>query len=359
MKTQRIQNVLNQMEKRGIEQMLISDSASVYYLTGKWIFPMERMMVLYLNTKGARKLFVNALFPLTPEPGLEIFYFRDTDAPVELLAKHLEKSGMIGIDKNWPARFLLSLMQEANGAKFVNGSPLIDEVRMIKDAEEIEAMRRVSLINDQAVEKLQKRVTEGMTEKQMANALARIYEELGVTEGFSFDPIVAFGVHTSDPHFVPGNDLLAKQGDAITLDIGCIKDSYCSDMTRTVFLGEPTAKQREVYETVLQANRAGIAAVKPGVRFCDVDGAARSYIEQKGYGPNFLHRTGHSIGIECHEAGDVSATNENLLQPGMIFSIEPGIYLAGEFGVRIEDLVLVTENGCEVLNKSSKELTVY
>ena len=127
-------------------------------------------------------------------------------------------------------------------------------------------------------------------------------------------------------------------------------DDYCSDMTRTVFLGTVSDRQREIYEIVREANRRGIAAAKPGVRMCDVDKAARDYITQQGFGPYFTHRTGHSIGLEVHEAGDVSAVNENVVTPGMCFSIEPGIYLPGKFGVRIEDLALVTENGVEILN---------
>ena len=142
------------------------------------------------------------------------------------------------------------------------------------------------------------------------------------------------------------------------LDIGCIKDGYCADMTRTVFIGEVSDEARKIYEIVLEANRRGIAAAKPGARYCDVDNAARDYITEMGYGEYFTHRTGHNIGMEVHEYGDVSGINENVLKPGMCFSVEPGIYVPGVAGVRIEDLVLITEDGCEVLNNLSKELTV-
>ena len=129
-------------------------------------------------------------------------------------------------------------------------------------------------------------------------------------------------------------------------------------MTRTVFLGSVSEEQRKVYEIVKEANLRAIAAVKPGVRFCDVDAAARDYITEQGYGDKFVHRTGHSIGQDVHEFGDVSSVNTEVLKPGMVFSIEPGIYLTGDFGVRIEDLVLVTEDGCKVLNGYTKELQV-
>lgn len=140
--------------------------------------------------------------------------------------------------------------------------------------------------------------------------------------------------------------------------MGCMYKGYCSDMTRTVFYQEVTEKQKEVYNLVLQANLAAEAIIKPGVRLCDIDRAAREIIEKAGYGPQFNHRTGHFIGREVHEYGDVSASFDMPVKAGMIFSIEPGIYIDGEFGVRIEDLVMVTEDGCEILNKYSKDLIV-
>ena len=200
-------------------------------------------------------------------------------------------------------------------------------------------------------------MNQGMTEQELAEELQKIYLELGA-EGYSFEPICAYGANAADPHHMTDTVSVGKTGDSVVLDIGCKKDGYCSDMTRTVFIGEASEQAREVYDTVLQANLRAIAAVKPGARFCDVDKAARDYITEKGYGPYFTHRTGHCIGQEVHEAGDVSSVNENVLKPGMIFSIEPGIYLEGKVGVRIEDLVLVTEEGCEVLNRADKALRI-
>ena len=149
-----------------------------------------------------------------------------------------------------------------------------------------------------------------------------------------------------------------KAGDVVLFDVGCRQEEYCSDMTRTFFWGEPTPKQREVYELVRRANEAGRAAVRPGARFCDIDKAARDVIAQAGYGEYFTHRLGHQIGLDVHEPGDVSSVHDEEVQVGMCFSIEPGIYLPGEFGVRIEDLVCVTEDGCRVMNSYSRELTV-
>ena len=172
-------------------------------------------------------------------------------------------------------------------------------------------------------------------------------------EGPSFTTIVSFGANAADPHHEP-DDTVLKPGDCVLFDMGCIKDRYCSDMTRTWFCGQPTEKQAAVHDLVRRANEAAEALIKPGVRLCDLDAAARSLITAAGYGEYFNHRLGHFIGQTDHEKGDVSSANTAVAKPGMIFSIEPGIYLPGEFGVRIEDLVLVTETGCEVLNHNDK-----
>ncbi|WP_027633574.1 M24 family metallopeptidase [Clostridium hydrogeniformans] len=356
MKKNRVNQVLELMEKENVNQMLVSDPAAIFYLTGKWIHPGERLLALYLNLEGNHKLFINELFPVYEDLGVEKVWFNDTQDGVKIIADQVNKSKTIGVDKNWPSKFLLRLMELGGGSTFVNGSSILDRVRMCKDEEEKNLMRAASRLNDLAVEKMINLIPEMHSEKKMGKLLADIYEDLGAS-GFSFDPIIAYGANGADPHHGPDGSTV-KEGDSIIIDIGCVKDSYCSDMTRTVFYKSASEKAREVYNTVKEANMKAIDIVKPGVRFCDIDKAARDHIEAKGYGKYFTHRTGHSIGLEVHDFGDVSSINEDRVQPGMIFSIEPGIYLTGEVGVRIEDLVLVTEDGCEVLNKYDKELTI-
>ena len=218
-------------------------------------------------------------------------------------------------------------------------------------------MRVASRLNDGVMAKLVEAVSENHTELELKALLQKFYTEAGC-EGFSFEPITAFAGNAADPHHSPDGSR-GKFGDGVVLDIGGLKDDYCSDMTRTVFLGAVSDRQREIYDVVLEANRRGIAAAKPGNRMCDVDNAARGYITEMGFGKYFTHRTGHSIGLEVHEAGDVSAVNEAIIRPGQCFSVEPGIYIPEEnIGVRIEDLVLITEDGCEVLNHYPKELQV-
>lgn len=356
MKENRVSQVLKKMKEDNIPQFIVSDPLSIFYLTGFYVNPGERLFALYLREDGNHKLFVNALFPIEEDLGVEKVIFTDTDDSVGVVAKYVDDDSTIGVDKNWPARFLLALMDKFPNAKFKNASYIIDIMRMYKDEEEKDLMRKVSLMNDEACEKIIGRITGDKTEKQIASELLKIYEEMGA-EDVSFDPIIGMAANGANPHGEPG-DRYAKPGDAIIIDIGCKKDMYCSDMTRTVFWKEVSEKGREVFEIVLEANKRGIAACKPGARFCDIDAACRDYITEKGYGEYFTHRTGHHIGLEDHDYGDVSSVNTDVAEPGMIFSIEPGIYLPGEFGVRIEDLVLITEDGCEVLNKFNKELTV-
>lgn len=356
MKTQRLNAVLDQMKKNSIDQMLISDPYAIFYLTGKMIHPGERLLALYINVNGNNKMFINELFPVTEDLGVEMVWFNDTQNSVEIVSNGIDKNGTIGVDKNWPAKFLLALMDLCPGCKFVNSSYIVDTLRSSKDEEEKDLMRKASALNDEAMKRLKDTINSDLTEKQLANKLSGIYEDLGA-DGFSFSPIIGFGPTGADPHGTPG-DRKVRAGDAIILDIGCVKDNYCSDMTRTVFYKEAPEKAKEVFEIVLEANKRAIALVKPGVRFCDIDAAARDYITEKGYGKYFTHRTGHSIGLECHDMGDVSSVNTDCVQEGMIFSVEPGIYLPGEFGVRIEDLVLVTKDGHENLNNHDKELVI-
>lgn len=352
----RLEALRGKMKEHALSQVLVTDAASIFYLTGKWIEAGERLLVLLVKEAGKPCLFINELFPEKESEELDFVWLKDTSDAIIILSEHLEKGKTIGVDKNWPSGFLIGLMKTMGTSDVENSSILLDQIRAVKDEEEKKLMRAASRLNDEAMHILIESLEENMSELEAEDLLKKIYFDLGA-EGFSFTPIIAFDKNGANPHHENGGRLL-KHGDAVILDIGCRKNNYCSDMTRTIFFGEAGEKEKEVFETVLEANKKAISLVKPGVRFSDIDRAARSVIEEKGYGPYFTHRTGHSIGIEVHETGDVSSANDSLLEPGMIFSVEPGIYLEGKFGVRIEDLVLVTENGCEVLNSYPKELYV-
>jgi len=356
MKENRVKRIMAELEKMNVRQMLIIDPMSIYYLTGVYNEPHERFFALLLREDGKHAFFLNKLFNVKQEVGVEKVWYADTDNVMEMVAQYIDKDEILGVDKDIKARFLLPLM-EMNAAKgFVNGSIAVDTTRGIKDEEEQEKMRVSSDINDKAMAEFKKLIHEGVTEKEVAEKMFKIYADLGA-EAFSFDPIVSFGANAADPHHGP-DDTVLKEGDAVLFDVGCIKDGYCSEMTRKFYYKKVSDKASEVYEPLKKANEEAIKKVKAGVPLCELDLTARNIITEKGYGPNFTHRLGHFIGLGEHEYGDVSSVNETKAQAGMIFSIEPGIYLAGDTGVRIEDLVLVTEDGCEVLNHYSKELEI-
>lgn len=355
MKTERLKKILKNMENNNLHQMIITSPSSIFYLTGKWIEPGERMLALYINTSGDSILFANELFSIQEDLGIELHIYNDVDDPVEALAK-LVNNTAIGIDKQWPSHFLIRLMEKKQNVSFLNGSPIVDEVRMIKDSEEILLMKEASNLNDRAMADIVKQINAHHSEKGLSKILREIYEKYRM-DSMSFSPIISYGPNCADAHHGPDESML-KKGDSIVLDIGGSPKHYSSDMTRTVFFNEPEEEFIKIYNIVLEANLKAIKNVKPGVRFCDIDKTARDIIAGEGYGKYFTHRTGHNIGIDGHEFPDVSSTNEMLLQRGMIFSIEPGIYIPGRGGVRIEDLVLVTEDGFEVLNHYTKELQI-
>ena len=348
---QRIERVRAAMQAQGLTQMIVSDPKSVWYLTGVEVEPYERLLALYLPVCGEPVLFLNRLFNV-PDPPCKAMWHDDVQNPVAQIAGVVDAAATLGIDKEWPAKFLIPLMQHCPGMRVVLASDCVDDCRACKDEAEQTLMREASRINDEVNAAVKQYVRVGMTEKQVARFVDEQYLAHGC-EGNSFTTIVSFGANAADPHHEPDNTVL-QPGQCVLVDMGCRKNRYCSDMTRTWFAGTPTEKQAAVHELVHRANLAAEALVKPGVRLCDVDAAARQVIEQAGYGAYFNHRLGHFIGQTDHEKGDVSSANTAVAKPGMIFSIEPGVYLPGEFGVRIEDLVLVTETGCEVLNQEDK-----
>ena len=238
----------------------------------------------------------------------------------------------------------------------VPAKELLGELRASKDAEELAAMRQAQAITDKVFQEVLAFIKPGMTEREVAAYL--IYQLMRHGgERVSFDPIVAAGANGSKPHAIPG-DTVIEEGMFVTMDFGCVYNGYCSDMTRTIAVGQPTCEMKKVYDTVLQAQLAGIAAARAGATGREVDAAARQVIADAGYGTYFSHSFGHSLGLEIHEAPNASAINQNPFPAGAVISAEPGIYIPGQFGVRIEDVLILTENGCENITASPKELLV-
>ncbi|MBQ3403897.1 MAG: aminopeptidase P family protein [Oscillospiraceae bacterium] len=350
----RLNRVISHMREEGLSQIIVTATASVYYLTGYYVDPHERMLALYVDDGGRTILFGNEIFGLTSSPELPLVTHADSQDPVADLAKAL-RPGKLGIDKFWYSKFLIGLMAHRPDITPVQGSAPVDLSRKLKDEAERQAMRRSSAINDQVVSAAISAVREGVRENELASLVNKEFLARGADgEGVQ---MVCFGPNGADPHH-SGDGTVLKPGDSIIFDIFTPISHYWCDMTRTVFYKSVSDKQRQVFELVRRANEAAEAMVRPGVLLSQLDKTARDIITEGGYGPFFTHRLGHGCGLECHEPPDVSSASDTPLEPGMVFSIEPGIYLPGEFGVRLEDLVLVTEDGCEVLNKYPKELQI-
>ena len=241
-------------------------------------------------------------------------------------------------------------------AEFVPASELLTELRQVKDADELAAMKEAQRITDEALLEILNFLKPGLTEQEVAARLTYIMARKGA-ERNSFDPIVACGANGSKPHAVPGPDVIQK-GQFVTMDFGCKVGGYCSDMTRTVAVGKPTEEMEFVYNTVLKAQLAGIAVAKAGVTGKEVHEAGAKVIEDAGYGEYFGHGFGHSLGIEIHENPGFHTRNEKPIPAGALLSAEPGIYLPGKFGVRIEDVVMLTEGGCIDITHSPKQLII-
>ena len=242
------------------------------------------------------------------------------------------------------------------GCELIPAQELLDGLRASKDREELAAMVQAQKITDAAFGEVLNYIRPGLTEQEVAARL--VYELLrrGARK-VSFDPIVAAGANGSMPHAVPGETVIQK-GMFVTMDFGCVYDGYCSDMTRTVAVGQPTQEMERVYETVLAAQKAGIAAARAGMPGRELDAAARKVIEEAGYGDYFTHSFGHSLGLEIHESPNASPSETRPLPAGTVISAEPGIYLPGRFGVRIEDVLVLEEGGCRDITQSPKNLIV-
>jgi Xaa-Pro aminopeptidase len=357
---ERRRRALESAETAGLEGILVSPGPDLAYLTGYAPFPLERLTLLVLTTRGGATLVIPTLErPLAESaagaPGLTLLDWRDgRDDPYGAVARIVGPGRYAVTDQTWTSH-LLSLERATPDASFVAAGEAIPLLRAVKDADEIERLRAAGAAADAAFADVIGLPFAGRAETDLSAELDRLLREHEHQRvGFA---IVGSGPNAASSHHEPGERRI-EPGDAVVMDFGGVRDDYWSDITRTVFVGEPDQDQRRVYEIVRQAQQAAFEAVRPGVSCQDVDRAARAVIEEAGFGERFVHRTGHGIGIELHEPPYIVEGNETPLEPGMTFSDEPGIYLRGRFGVRIEDQVVVTAEGAERLNEASRELTV-
>ena len=357
----RLRRAAEEAAARDVDALLVTPSVDYAYLLGYRAPALERLTCLIVPAEGVPSLVV----PHLEEPlarhelgdladDLVIVPWDETADPFWIVRDLLQGRAMRAAvqDQMW-ARFVLRLRAALDPIELVEAGPAISALRRIKTPDEIDRLRLAARAADEAMDEVRTERFAGRTERELS---ARIRELLLKAGHQSADfAIVGSGPNSASPHHEPGDRVIAA-GDAVVLDIGGIRDGYASDTSRTVFVGEVPREFSALYDVLQRAQLAACTAVAPGVPAEEVDRAARRLIAEGGYGDAFIHRTGHGIGMETHEEPYIVDGNAEPLRPGHAFSIEPGIYVAGEWGARIEDIVVCTEDGSEVLNRSSREL---
>jgi Xaa-Pro aminopeptidase len=345
---------------QGFSCLVAAPSPDLVYLSGYDPMPLERPTLLVLRPDTEPAMLVPALeLPLARESPvggrIELVGWSDGDDPYEAASRLMPADGRVAVgDRLW-ASHVLGLQAVYPGSAFAPASAVLGRLRAVKDDDELAALRAAARAADASFDVIVERSFVGRTEVEIAADLGRLLVEAGHDRA-DFT-IVAGGPNAASPHHEPGRRTIGA-GDPVVMDFGGVLDGYFSDMTRTVVAEEPPAGFEEIYGVVRDAQREAMAAARPGVAAADVDRAAREVIRLAGYDEWFVHRTGHGIGLEVHEPPYLVRGNDQQLEPGMVFSVEPGIYLHGRFGVRIEDIVRVTADGIESLNRSPRDLLV-
>jgi Xaa-Pro aminopeptidase len=358
----RLERCRDGLADAGTDAAVLFPSPNLHYLAGFDEEPGERHLLLFVPREGDPVFVAPTMYgaQLRAESWVEdLRLWDDGDDPLDLVASVAEdleiSDGHLLVDDRMWARFTQDLRATLPDATWGLAGRVFEDLRIRKDEAEIDRLREAGRLADEVSEAVRELGADavGMTEADLAQAIERRLREAG-GDSLSFPVIAGAGPNGAMPHHTHG-DREIRAGDPVVLDFGAYVDGYPGDQTRTVvFDGDPPAEFERVHETVLKAHHAGVAAVEPGVEAQAVDRAARELIEDAGYGDAFVHRTGHGVGLEVHEPPYIVDDDDRELEPGMVFSVEPGIYLDDEFGVRIEDLVVVTEDGCERLNDSPR-----
>ena len=350
-----LKQIAAKLPEYGIDAMLLNSEPGEFYAVG-------------FHGEGNVVVTAEACYYFTDSRYIEAAHSLVTGAEIAMTDRNrnyramvqeiIEKHGIqkLGFEEEYLSVSAYHMWEAGLTAELVPAQKLVNSLRAAKDQEEIALMVKAQEITDRAFDEICKFIQPGMTEQEIAAKLQYDMLRFGA-EKMSFDPIVVSGPNGSLPHGVPSSKQVQK-GEFLTMDFGCKYGGYCSDMTRTVALGEPTEEMKKVYQIVLEAQLAGIAVTKAGVPGKSIDAAARKVIADAGYGDNFGHGYGHSLGIEIHESPNANTRDNTLLPVGAVVSAEPGIYLPGKFGVRIEDVTILREDGCEILTKSPKDLII-
>ena len=348
-----IAKIQNALAEKGLDAILLSDEKNQRYAAG---FPFTDGYVLVSRDKAwllTDSRYIEAAQD-TAGSCAEIVLYDNAHPKIQCL-KQMLKEGCITVlaaeDTSLSHADFLAL-EKLLGLSLQSAGNLMAELRASKDEEELRSMINAQRISEKALEDTLQIIRPGMTEKEVAAELVYRMLKYG-SEGNSFDPIVVTGKNTSKPHGVPGDTVL-QAGDFLTMDFGSLTDGYCSDMTRTVAVCEATDEMQNIYSIVLKAQLAGIAAGRSGIPGKEIDDAARKVITEAGYGPYFGHGFGHSLGLDIHEAPVANPRKTRLMPDGCVVSAEPGIYLPGKFGVRIEDVMILHPNGSEVITRAPK-----
>jgi Xaa-Pro aminopeptidase len=352
---QRIGRLRKKMAEAGLESFLISNPFNRRYISG---FTGSAGLALITASEA---ILITDFRYLTQvkEQAPHMTLVQHTGSIFGTVAKECQKLGIkkLAFEQDHLTFAEAMKLKEALGeiqTEPVSG--IVEELRMIKDTEELEIIREAASIVDRTFATIVQELKPGMKEQEVALRIEVLMREMGASSS-SFETIVASGKRSALPHGTASNKKLDK-GDLVTLDFGAYYKGYASDITRTVMLGKPNEKQKEIYDIVLEANKQTVSAVRSGMTGREADAIARDYIKKHGYGDNFGHGTGHGLGLEVHEAPRLSALGDTVLAPGMVVTVEPGIYLPDFGGVRIEDDVIVTESGNEVITHANKELII-
>jgi Xaa-Pro dipeptidase len=361
---QRLENFQSWMKENEIEVSFVTSSENVFYMSGFYTNPHERLLALVVFQEAEPFLVCPAMeIHDAKNAGWEheIIGFSDIDNPWEMIHRSIQSRmdniAKVAIEKeHMNVERYENLMKLFPNAKFVSAEEKLRLLRMIKDEKELKILEEACSLADYAIEFGVSEIKEGKSELDVLNAIEYALKQKGVTE-MSFSTMVLTGANAASPHGNPGNNKIQK-GDLVLFDLGVVVDRYCSDITRTVAYGDINDKQKEIYDTVLKAQLAALEVSKPGVTAQEVDLTARRIIADAGYGEYFPHRLGHGLGISVHEYPSLTETNPLVIQEGMVYTIEPGIYVPGIAGVRIEDDVYITSNGARTLTKYPKELQI-
>ena len=346
------------MADLGVDVLLLSTGPDLPYLTGYEAMPLERLTMLVLPVEGDAVLVVPRLEAPRVAERPEAFSVRpweETENPIAIVAGLVGTARTAAIGDHTWARFLVELQDALPGARFRRGVDVTGPLRIVKDAAEIDALRAAARAVDAIAVTMRDVVFSGRREIDVHRELVERMLDAG-HERANF-AIVAAGANAASPHHDP-SDRVIERGDVVLCDFGGTMHGYCSDITRMFSVGEPSAEVSDAYTVLVEAQEHGVCAATVGTACEDVDAAARAVITDAGYGPYFVHRTGHGIGAEAHEDPYVVSGNTTPLAPGHAFSVEPGIYVPGRFGLRLEDIVVATASGPERLNHAPRDLAI-